>query len=118
MKYVVKGRDLKWAGQRLKAGEEFTAETDRDMKSADLLHKIGKAEPAPEKRAVRKVAETRAPERKVQAEEAPAPAPAPAPDAAEPTPEADEKPARATRAEPLSTADLPRYSTRRLKAED
>jgi hypothetical protein len=115
MKYVVKGRDLKWAGQRLKAGEEFTAETDRDRKSADLLHKIGKAEPAPEKRAVRKVAETKAPERKVQAEEAPPPAPAAA---AEPTPDADEKPARATRVEPLSTADLPRYSTRRLKAED
>jgi hypothetical protein len=108
---IVTAREIRYGRKALARGERFEA----SEKDAKVLKAIGKAEDAPPK-PVRRVAETKAPARKVEAEDAPA-----APPVVEPTPEPEEKPARATRAEALSTDDVPaapRYSTRRLKAED
>lgn len=45
MKYAVIAPDLKWKGERLAKGVSFEATTGREIKNADLLVLIGKAEP-------------------------------------------------------------------------
>ncbi len=91
--YIVKTRELRWAGESLPAGSRFSTATERETKQADLLVRVGKIEPAPEAAPVRKVASTVAP--------APAPGATPTPPKA------------------LDTNKAPKrtYKTRRLKAE-
>jgi hypothetical protein len=74
MKYVVKSRELKWAGKTLLKGAAVEPQADRDHKHIELLVKIGKVELAPAPKPVLKLAETQ-------------PAPIPAADVgSEPTP--------------------------------
>lgn len=88
MKYVVKTRELKWAGKTLLRGEPIDPKSDRDHKHIELLVKIGKAEKAPARQPVREVVSTRA----LKAEE-PVAATAPV--------------------EPMTTEDAPAIATKR-----
>lgn len=77
MIYNVTAKDVKWNGRRYRCGDQFSVESDREQRLADVLVLIGKAELAPvvEAKPVRHVATVSAskaePEVK-QAEPAPA----------------------------------------------
>lgn len=102
MNYIVKARELQWAGKNLQKGQPINAVNDRDFKRLELLEKIGKIEKAPERKPVRQVATTKAPE---------------------PKPEPKLETASKAEVSALTTDDAPTtggrfYATRRLKAED
>ncbi len=105
MIYVVKSRELKWAGKTLLKGSEVEPKSDRDHKHIELLAKIGKVEPKPEGKPLKHAATMK-------------------PRASDPEPEPVLAPAPEAVAEDFTVPEPPAedesktYRTRRLKAED